>query len=48
MPNYYKIPLKNYITSTIIFRHQTVNVTVNYRPTTVFHPWHFFRYLLVY
>ena len=39
MPNYYKILLKNYYIYN--FRHQTINVchvTVNYRPTTVFHP----------
>ena len=38
MPNYYKILLKNYYI--YHFRHQTVNVchvTVNYRPTIVFH-----------
>jgi len=49
MPNYYKILLKNYYIYP--FRHQTINVchvTVNYRPTTVFHLWIFFRYLLIY
>ena len=43
LPNCYKILIKNYYS--YHFSHQTVNichVTVNYRPTTVFHPWNFF------